>query len=102
MPWHIHSHTCQPETTKKTELFWTEMFHHSHYGAPSPELSGKPHNFILKHLDSQHDSVYLNKEVILRFPKHLVALLEAPYIAQSALTLERTDATVAQYGSRIE
>ena len=36
--------------------------------------------FVLEHIDSQHASFYLNKEVTLRFPKHIVALLEAFYI----------------------
>ena len=44
-------------------------------------LGGKPHNLILEHLlthNMLHCRAYWNKEVTLRFPKHLIALLEAP------------------------
>ena len=83
-------HTCQPETTKTSEIF-----HQPQGLALSRQLSGKPHNPILEHLDSQHASFYWNKEVTLRFQKQLVALLEAPYIGQSALIRsDGMDATV--------
>ena len=52
--------------------------------AGSRQLRGKPHNLILEHLDSKYASFYWNKGVTLRFPKHLVTLLHALYIAQSA------------------
>ena len=37
-------HTCQPDTTKKIEIFGQRFFHHPHCLAGSRQLSGKPHN----------------------------------------------------------
>ena len=65
------------------------MFRHPHGPAGSRHISGKPHNLILEHHDSQHASFYWNKEVTLRFPKHLVTLLEAP-TSPSQLSLDGT------------
>ena len=78
-------HTCQPETPKKTEIFGLICFITPHGPAGSRHLSGKQHNPILERLDSQHASFFAGIKKSLRFPKHLVALLEAPYIGQSAL-----------------
>ena len=79
------THTCQPEMTKNTEIFLD--------GPAGSRQSVKPHNMILEHMGTQHASVYNNK---LRFPKHLVVLLEVVYIGQS----ERTPQWCIQYWER--
>ena len=71
--------------TKNTKIFRQSFLYHPHGPAGCRQLSGNPHNIVLEHIDSQHASLYWNKEVTFRFPKHLVALLEALYIDPSVV-----------------
>ena len=105
-------HTCQPEMTKKTEIFRLGCFIAP--AVPRRLHRGKSHNLVLEHVNSQHASIYWNKEAILlllfsklnptitvmKSKQHNIKLLnliiikETPMKSRSALLI--VDASVGQ------